>query len=439
MTVPLAAYLTLGPPAPAVGPRSPAAMHRGRLTRLRLSPHTKAVVNTVTFVALALYGLCSVPGTAHVSQFLAVAPNPPAPAATARLRGAHDVFSGFPLPVSTNLVEVEPAQSGVLQWLGFGDDGEEEDEELDDATGLGPQHYRWFPRRAWLPFAPQMWLLLVAGGAAASLLLGARGRRASHLLAVFTPQGQTLWQESQLSMLAVTGTLQPATILGDGPLERQLAAATATADQPDVTLTADQWVAADGLPEGPILYCGPPDGVDAAIESTPAARRGDLVLLHNGTVDAVLERYGLAPTPDGPAAPTQCLAALALTEAGRLADTQPEGLTVACGRYAEDVAARLAAAGIACAVKNAASFRAVLIQNLIWQGAFALVGARFGMGTVGEVEARRPAEVSQLVLELLTACRAAYPSVPFDTDEVVVDFAHLVYAPACAARRADLA
>ena len=126
---------------------------------------------------------------------------------------------------------------------------------------------------------------------------------------------------------SVAGARGPATIVGDGPVERALCDAGAG----DRTLTADQWIGADGLPEGPIFVPGPIEGVEGIMESTPSARRQDLVFFQNGMLDPALDRYGLGLTDANPNAATQCLALLGAGEEGGYGPWKGRGVSRAIG------------------------------------------------------------------------------------------------------------
>lgn len=109
----------------------------------------------------------------------------------------------------------------------------------------------------------------------------------------------------------------------------------------------------------------------------------------------------------GDDAATQVLVFFAVSAKGEapvdgVTDTDPEGLTAAHGRHAEAFARRLrASGGLSCRVMaSRAEFDAAALEKLVWISAFMLVGAKHGGVSVGEVESKHAAEVSELILEL---------------------------------------
>lgn len=115
---------------------------------------------------------------------------------------------------------------------------------------------------------------------------------------------------------------------------------------------------------------------------------------------------------------TQVLIYFAVAKLGEMptdgkTDTNPEGLTAACGPWADAVAARLHRQGLACHVLPKAEFRACMFEKLIWISAFMLVGAAHPGATVGVVESQHKAQVVALIDELAAGVRKADPSVVF--------------------------
>lgn len=109
--------------------------------------------------------------------------------------------------------------------------------------------------------------------------------------------------------------------------------------------------------------------------------------------------------------PWQCLVYFAVSAMGATpidgkTELNPEGLTAATGKHASAVAQRLAAGGLSCSVLDATAYRSSMLEKLVWISAFMAVGAQHHC-TVGEVEAQHPAEVSELVGELLVGGRKA--------------------------------
>ena len=149
---------------------------------------------------------------------------------------------------------------------------------------------------------------------------------------------------------------------------------------------------------GPILVATRNDALEGVIAATPPERRKDLVFLQNGMLEPLLFSHNLVDA-------TQVLVYFAVAKQGEMptdgvTDLNPEGLTAACGPWAEAVAARLRRQGLACHVLPRAAFRASMFEKLIWISAFMLVGAAHPGASVGDVEREHTQEVSELIDEL---------------------------------------
>lgn len=133
--------------------------------------------------------------------------------------------------------------------------------------------------------------------------------------------------------------------------------------------------------------------------------------LQNGMLEPFLASKGLADA-------TQVLIYFAVAKLGEMptdgvTDMNPEGLTSACGPWAEAVAARLHRQGLACHVLPKAEFRARMFEKLIWISAFMVVGAAHPGATVGDVEAKHKAEVVALIDELAAGVQKVDNSIVF--------------------------
>jgi len=155
----------------------------------------------------------------------------------------------------------------------------------------------------------------------------------------------------------------------------------------------------------PILVCTRNDALGSVVQATAPERRKDLVFLQNGMLEPWLAGQGLSEA-------TQVLVYFAVAKLGELptdgkTDTNPEGLTAACGPWAEAVAARLHRQGLACHVLPKPAFRASMYEKLIWISAFMLVGVSHGPTcSVGDVERSHTAEVCALIDELAAGVEA---------------------------------
>jgi hypothetical protein len=162
---------------------------------------------------------------------------------------------------------------------------------------------------------------------------------------------------------------------------------------------------------GPIFVCTRNDVLGAIVDATPASRREDLVFIQNGMLEPWLAGKGLKDA-------TQVLVYFAVDPPldGK-ADTNPEGLTAATGKWAAATAARLHAAGLSCQVLDAEEFKKPMLEKLVWICAFMVVGARHPGATVGVVEKEHREEVAELINELAAAA-AAEMQTEFDTGVV---------------------
>eukprot|EP00850_Spirogloea_muscicola_P005361 SM000024S07823 [mRNA] locus=s24:779170:780915:+ [translate_table: standard] len=162
---------------------------------------------------------------------------------------------------------------------------------------------------------------------------------------------------------------------------------------------------------GPIFVCTRNDALDAIVDATPQPRRPDLVFLQNGMLEPWLESKGLQDN-------TQVLVYFAIAKLGQdpvdgITDVNPEGLTVATGKWAPAVAARLQSAGLTCKVDlsclvlKVEDFQQPMLEKLIWICAFMLVGARHPGATVGVVEKDHKDEIVPLIKELSRAAADA--------------------------------
>lgn len=84
-----------------------------------------------------------------------------------------------------------------------------------------------------------------------------------------------------------------------------------------------------------------------------------------------------------------------------ITDLNPEGLTAATGKWAEQVAARLKGAGLTCNVLNEDDFRASMFEKHMWICAFMLLGVHHG-GTVGDVASKHSADLERMVAEMMS-------------------------------------
>lgn len=162
------------------------------------------------------------------------------------------------------------------------------------------------------------------------------------------------------------------------------------------------------LPSGPIYVCTRNDALDDVVSRTPEDRRSDLVFLQNGYIEGWLESKGLQDN-------TQVLLFLAVTAKGAdpidgVTSTNPEGLTAATGKHAEDFKSRLGALDLKCKVLDKAEYDKAMYEKMFWICTMMLVGAAKECKTVGEAGS----EHSDLVGEVVDELAASVEDVDFD-------------------------
>jgi len=156
-------------------------------------------------------------------------------------------------------------------------------------------------------------------------------------------------------------------------------------------------------PDGPIVVCTRNNDLQGVVDSTKPERRKDLVFIQNGMLQPWLSSVGLGDN-------TQVLVYFAVAKLGDKptdgkTDVNPEGLTAAYGRHAQNVADRLERGGLSCKVLEWVPFQRAMLEKLVWISAFMLVGAKHGC-SVGEVEQQHQEEVNLLIKELAAAGEA---------------------------------
>lgn len=200
---------------------------------------------------------------------------------------------------------------------------------------------------------------------------------------------------------AAPGGLAPAVIFGGGRVGRAMAE---MGDGSDIMVKRGEPFP-ENAPKGPIFVCTRNDSLADVVQATPPERREDLVFMQNGMLQPWLDAQGLGDA-------TQVLVYFAVAKLGDKptdgkTDMNPEGLTAAHGKWAEETAARFKAAGLSCKTPDKAGFDAMMYEKLIWISAFMLVGAKYPGSSVGDVESQHTAEVSYLISELASAVTQA--------------------------------
>jgi hypothetical protein len=153
--------------------------------------------------------------------------------------------------------------------------------------------------------------------------------------------------------------------------------------------------------EGPIYITTRNADLQGIIDSTPEARREDLVFMQNGMLGSFLEKNALADA-------TQVLLYLAVAKLGEkptdgITDLNPDGLTASTGKWGGAFAARLRKGGLTCRELAGDEYNAAMLEKHVWICAFMMVGALNGGVTVGEVESKHADQLRALVDELCAA------------------------------------
>jgi len=161
----------------------------------------------------------------------------------------------------------------------------------------------------------------------------------------------------------------------------------------------------DRIPEspqtGPIYVCTRNDVLEDVIAATPEHRRRDLVFLQNGMLGDFLQAQGLQDA-------TQVLVYLAVAKLGDtptdgITELNPEGLTVASGKWASAFQSRLANGNLRCHVREGDEYAKAMLEKHVWICAFMMVGALNGGVTVGTVEQKHSEQLRELIDELCAA------------------------------------
>jgi len=217
-------------------------------------------------------------------------------------------------------------------------------------------------------------------------------KKSSNLTVKRTSRGRKV---TATVMASSSNKVEPAIIIGGGRVGQALF---------DMGVEGDVIVKRDdefpsSPSSGPIFVCTRNDVLETVIEKTPANRREDLIFMQNGYLDSFLQSKGLEKN-------TQALIYFAVAKFGEkptdgVTSVNPEGLTAVTGKWSDQVAARFHNGDLSCHVKDAAKYRASMLEKLIWISAFMLVGAQHPGATVGDVATTHKSEVEGLIKELV--------------------------------------
>jgi hypothetical protein len=123
---------------------------------------------------------------------------------------------------------------------------------------------------------------------------------------------------------------------------------------------------------GPVYLCVRAEDLEAILEACPEEKKDDLVLMSNGMTEGLYRKHGVDKN-------TRANLYLACQSGkkpidGRT-DSNPEGLSSVCGKWADALVQRLATVDMNCNVRFDRDFRRGQLEKLIWISAFNLVGA----------------------------------------------------------------
>lgn len=152
------------------------------------------------------------------------------------------------------------------------------------------------------------------------------------------------------------------TIVGAGRIGQALRDMGKDAGFTDVMVGRQDSIPADG--KGPVYVATRNDALGSVIDKCPVDRRKDLVFYgQNGYIEEFLKRKSVFTDS------TKVLVYMAVAKLGEkptdgVTDLNPEGLTAATGKWADQVAARLRGAGLTCNVLNEDDFRASMFEKV---------------------------------------------------------------------------
>ena len=241
-----------------------------------------------------------------------------------------------------------------------------------------------------MAFAPSMPGSFMAKAARSSSML------AAGLSPLRRPSCEVLGGSQSLRM-ASSGDCA-CTIIGAGRIGTALKEMGKASGFDDVVVRRGEKIPAEG--SGPIYVTTRNDDLKGVISACPLSSKGDLVFYgQNGYIEDFLKEEKVFDDS------TKVLVYMAVAKLGDkptdgITDLNPEGLTAATGKWAEQVAARLRGSGLTCNVLNEDEFRACMFEKHMWICTFMLLGVHHGGITVGEVESKHKEDVFKMVEEM---------------------------------------
>ena len=181
-------------------------------------------------------------------------------------------------------------------------------------------------------------------------------------------------------------------IIGAGRVGGALAAAAADRGVAvDAIDRATGWEHLASPTSDPILVCTNPDDLLGVIERVPSARKPDLAFVQNGMIDSFLIDHRLDDCTRG-------LLYFAVPSRGM--PVQPGGASIFTGPHAPSIVNWFHAIGLEARCVDRQSFTAEMVEKLIWNCIFGLLGTVKG-APVGSLVSRERDAIDALVNELV--------------------------------------
>uniref|UniRef100_A0A7R9U6V6 Uncharacterized protein n=1 Tax=Pinguiococcus pyrenoidosus TaxID=172671 RepID=A0A7R9U6V6_9STRA len=160
----------------------------------------------------------------------------------------------------------------------------------------------------------------------------------------------------------------------------------------------------DGLTDFPIYACVAPMDLEQLILDCPEAKRPDLVFLQTGMMEPLLKRYGLCGKRNTQALcyfefhpmsgkPIDYVMNLGLDQQG---NDKLAAVTSVCGKWAGAMTQRLTRNNIYCEAVGYYEWRRVMLERVLFETIFSLVGALHKDSTFGEVGLYYKDEVEEM-------------------------------------------
>ncbi|KAI0561247.1 hypothetical protein FGB62_89g16 [Gracilaria domingensis] len=187
-----------------------------------------------------------------------------------------------------------------------------------------------------------------------------------------------------------------AVIVGRGRIGTMLA------NEEDTVISAHEFcsmAATSHLSDVSILVCGRTNTLETLTQACPYSLRENLVFFQNGDIIPLLSKLGVdkcskvvlyVGVPSRNAAPQD-----------GVTPQSPDGLTVATGKWASNVADRFRSMGLTCGVVDEDTFLVSYYEKLVWLSAFNIVGASRGFIPMDVVATECSAVVLTIMKELL--------------------------------------